>query len=152
MGGMAMEDYNKSSHAIYRCEYHFVWVPKYRYHVLVKEIKPRLKEILVELCNWLDVTIIEGAICSDHVHMYLSVPPKYSPAHVMKILKGKSAEYLRRDFSELGKKYWGLHIWARGYFVSTVGIDSATIQKYVKEQLEDQMREEQLGLWRDDSE
>ena len=147
-----MEDYNKSSHAIYRCEYHFVWVPKYRYHVLVKEIKPRLKEILVELCNWLDITIIEGAICSDHVHMYLSVPPRYSPAHVMKMLKGKSAEYLRRDFLELGKKYWGLHIWARGYFVSTVGIDSATIQKYVKEQVEAQMREEQLGLWRDDSE
>jgi putative transposase len=147
-----VEEYNKSSHAIYRCEYHFVWVPKYRYHVLVKEIKPRLKELLVELCNWLDVTIIEGAICSDHVHMYLSVPTEYSPAHVMKILKGKSAEYLRRDFSELGKKYWGLHIWVRGYFVSTVGIDSATIQKYVKEQLEDQMREEQLGLWRDDSE
>ena len=147
-----MEEYNKSSHAIYRCEYHFVWVPKYRYHLLVKEIKPRLKELLSELCNWLDVTIIEGAICSDHVHMYLSVPPKYSPAHVMKILKGKSAEYLRRDFPELAKKYWGLHIWARGYFVSTVGIDSATIQKYVKEQVDSQMREEQLALWRDDSE
>ena len=147
-----MDAYNKSSHAIYRCEYHFVWVPKYRYHVLVKEIKPRLKELLSELCNWLDVTIIEGAICSDHVHMYLSVPPKYSPAHVMKILKGKSAEYLRRDFPELAKKYWGLHIWARGYFVSTVGIDSATIQKYVKEQVDSQMREEQLALWRDDSE
>ena len=147
-----MEEYNKSSHAIYRCEYHFVWVPKYRYHVLVKEIKPRLKELLSELCNWLDVSIIEGAICSDHVHMYLSVPPKYSPAHVMKILKGKSAEYLRRDFPELAKKYWGLHIWARGYFVSTVGIDSATIQKYVKEQVDSQMREEQLALWRDDSE
>ena len=147
-----MEDYNKSSHASYRCEYHFVWVPKYRYHVLVKEIKPRLKEVLVELCNWLDIMIIEGAVCSDHVHMYLSVPPKYSPAHVMKILKGKRAEYLRRDFPEMGKKYWGLHIWARGYFVSTVGIDSATIQKYVKEQVEDPMREEQLGLWRDDSE
>ena len=147
-----MEEYNKSSHAIYRCEYHFIWVPKYRYHVLVKEIKPRLKELLVELCNWLDITIIEGAICSDHVHMYLSVPPKYSPAHVMKILKGKSAEYLRRDFPELGKKYWGLHIWARGYFVSTVGIDSATIQRYVKDQVEDQMRQEQLSLWRDDSE
>ncbi len=129
-----------------------MWVPKYRYHVLVQDIKPRLKEILVELCNWLDITIIEGAICSDHVHMYLSVPPKYSPAHVMKILKGKSAEYLRRDFPELGKKYWGLHIWARGYFVSTVGIDSATIQNYVKEQVESQMREEQLALWRDDSE
>ena len=68
-----MEAYNRSSHAVYRCEYHFVWVPEYRYDVLVREVKPRLKEILVELCNWLDITIIEGAICSDHVHMHLSV-------------------------------------------------------------------------------
>jgi hypothetical protein len=78
-----MEGYRKSSHAVYRCEYHFVWIPKYRYQVLVKEVKSRLKEILIELCEWLDVDIIEGAIASDHVHMYVSVPPKYSPSHVM---------------------------------------------------------------------
>ena len=83
-----MDGYQKSSHAIYRCEYHFVWVPKYRYQVLVQEVKSRLKEILVELCEWLDVNIIEGAIASDHVHMYLSVPPKHSPASIMQILKG----------------------------------------------------------------
>ncbi|MDD3249779.1 MAG: IS200/IS605 family transposase [Smithellaceae bacterium] len=147
-----MEGYNRSSHAKYRCEYHFVWVPKYRYHVLVQEIKPRLRAILTELCEWLDITIIEGAICSDHVHMYLSVSPKYSPSQVMKILKGKSAERLRDEFPELGKKYWGMHIWARGYFVSTVGINSAVIQHYVKEQAEEQIREEQLRLWKDDSE
>ena len=97
-----MEGYNRSSHAVYRCEYHFVWVPKYRYHVLVKDVKPRLKEILVELCNWRDITIIEGAICSDHVHMYLSVPPKYSPAEVMKLLKGKSAA-LRHQQDDYGR-------------------------------------------------
>ena len=147
-----MEGYRKSSHAVYRCEYHFVWIPKYRYQVLVKEIKPRLKEILVELCDWLDIDIIEGAIVSDHIHMYLSVPPKYSPSHVMKLLKGKSAEYLRRDFPELRKKYWGLHIWARGYFVSTVGIDRDVIRRYVKEQQDNQIREEQLRLWKDSSE
>lgn len=147
-----MEDYDKSSHAVYRCEYHFVWVPKYRYHVLVKDLKPRLREILMELCNWLDIRVIEGAICSDHIHMYLSVPPKYSPLHIMKILKGKSAEMLRKEFPELGKKYWGVHIWSRGYFVSTVGIDSEIIRKYVKEQVEDQIRQEQLSLWKDDSE
>ena len=135
-----MEGYSRSSHA------------KYRYHVLVKEIRPRLREVLTELCEWLDITIIEGAICSDHVHMYLSVPPKYSPSHVMKILKGKSAERLRDGFPELGKKYWGMHIWARGYFVSTVGINSIVIQNYVKEQAEEQIREEQLRLWKDDSE
>ena len=127
-----MEGYSKSSHEIYRCEYHFVWVPKYRYHILIKEVKPRLKEILVGLCDWLDILIIEGAICSDHVHMYLSVPPKHSPSYVMKILKGKSAERLRKEFPELKKKYWGMHLWARGYFVSTVGIDSEIIKQYVK--------------------
>jgi len=86
-----MEGDQKSSHAIYRCEYHFVWIPKYRYQVLVDEIKTRLKEILMELCAWLDITIIEGVISSDHIHMYISVPPKYSPSQVMKVLKGKSA-------------------------------------------------------------
>ncbi|HYA40696.1 MAG TPA: IS200/IS605 family transposase, partial [Syntrophobacteraceae bacterium] len=116
---------------------------------LVKEVKPRLKEILVELCNWLDITIIEGAICSDHVHMYLSVPPKLAPSHVMKMLKGKSAERLREEFPDLRKRYWGMHMWARGYFVSTVGIDSEVIKKYVKEQQDSEMRAEQLHIWRD---
>ena len=147
-----MEGYRKSSHATYRCEYHFVWIPKYRYQVLVKEIKSRLQEILAELCEWLDIDILEAAIASEHVHMYLSVPPKYAPAHVMKVLKGKSSEYLRRDFPELSKKFWGLHIWARGYFVSTVGIDREVIKRYVKAQQEEQIREDQLRLWKDSSE
>jgi putative transposase len=147
-----MEGYNKSSHAVYRCEYHFVWVPKYRYQVLIKDVKSRLKDILEELCNWLDITIIEGAICSDHVHMYLSVPPKYSSSHVMKILKGKSAERLREEFPELRKKYWGMHIWARGYFVSTVGIDRDIIKQYVKNQQNSEIRHEQQWIWRDSGE
>ena len=147
-----MEGYSKSSHAVYRCEYHFVWVPKYRYHILIKEVKPRLKEILVELCNWLDILIIEGAICSDHVHMYMSVPPKYSPSHVMKVLKGKSAERLRKEFPDLSKRYWGLHLWARGYFVSTVGIDSTIIKNYVKNQQEAEFKHEQLRIWKDNGE
>ena len=100
--------------------------------------------------NWLDIAILEGAICSDHVHMYWSVPPKYSPAHIMKILKGKSAERLRKEFPELCKKYWGMHIWARGYFVSTVGINSDVIREYVKNQEDEQVREEQRRLWKDD--
>ena len=147
-----MEGFRISSHAVYRCEYHFVWVPKYRYQVLVNDVKERLKDILTELCEWQDITILEGAICSDHVHMYLSVPPKHSPSQVMKILKGKSAEYLRNEFPELRKKYWGLHIWARGYFVSTVGIDRDVILQYVKNQIETQIREEQLRIWKDGSE
>ena len=91
-----------------------MWVPKYRYRVLIGEVRERLKEILRELCEWQEITIIEGAIKEDHVHMYLSVPPKHSPSHVMKILKGKSAEYLAREFPELAKRYWGMHMWAQG--------------------------------------
>ena len=84
--------------------------------------------------------------------MYLSVPPKYSPAEVMKLLKGKSAERLREEFPELRKRYWGLHIWARGYFVSTVGIDRDVIKQYVRQQQDDEMRGEQLRLWKDNDE
>ena len=141
-----MEGYNKSSHSIYRCEYHFVWVPKYRYAVLINEIKPRLKEILVELCEWLKISIFEGAICPDHVHMYLSVPPKHSPAYVMKILKGKSAESFRKEFPELKKKYWGMHIWARGYFVSTVEINDEVIKQYIEKHRQEE-KQKFLNKW-----
>ena len=147
-----MDGYSRSSHAVYRCEYHFVWVPKYRYQILVEDIKTRLREILVELCEWLDIEIIEGAICSDHIHMYFSVPPKYSPAQVMKILKGKSAARLRKEFPELKKKYWGMHIWARGYFVSTVGTDRDVIKQYVRNQHHSQIQREQLRIWKDSGE
>ena len=144
-----MQDYRKSSHVYYRCEYHFVWIPKYRYQILIEDIRPRLKEILSRLSDWLGLVIIEGAICSDHVHLYASVPPKCSPAHVMKILKGKSAEILRKEFPILRRKYWGLHIWARGYFVSTIGIDKEVIKRYIRNQQEEQIREEQLHIWKD---
>jgi putative transposase len=83
--------------------------------------------------------------------MYVSVPPKHSPVQVMKVLKSKSAEYLRKDFPELRKRYWGMHIWARGYFVSTVGIERDAIKTYVKKQVESQVREEQMRIWKDDS-
>jgi len=119
---------------------------------LLKDIKKRLKDILIELCEWLDIKILEGAVCSDHVHMYVSVPPKYSPSYVMKILKGKSAERLRKEFPDLRKRYWGLHIWARGYFVSTVGVESDVIKRYVRIQQENEIRGEQLRLWKDNDE
>jgi putative transposase len=106
---------------------------------------------LTELCEWFDITIIEGAICSDHIHMYISMPPKHSPAQVMKQLKGKSAEYLCKEFPHLRKRYWGMHIWARGYFVSAVGIDRDVIKAYVKKQVESQVREEQMRIWKDGS-
>ena len=100
-----MERYRKTSHVIYECKYHFVWVPKYRFKVLEGEIWEELKKILERLCNWKEIVLIEGAIQRYHVHLYLSVPPKISPADVMKVLKGKSAEMLMKRFSELRKRY-----------------------------------------------
>ena len=147
--GTTMENYRKSSHATYRCEYHFVWIPKYRYRILLEDIRPRLREILSQLCDWQGITLLEGSICSDHVHMYLSVPPKLSPSQVMKILKGKSAELLSSEFSAIRKKCWGRHVWARGYFVSTVGVNSEVIKKYVRNQEEELVREDQLRIWKD---
>jgi putative transposase len=147
----AMNKFLKTSHVVYRCEYHFVWVPKYWYKVLVGEVRERLRDILTELCEWQEITIIEGAIKDDHIHMYLSVPPKHSPSQVMKILKGKSSEYLAREFPELAKKYWGMHIWARGYCVSTVGLNEEAIREYVRKQQDEEGKEEQRRLWKDNS-
>jgi putative transposase len=84
--------------------------------------------------------------------MYVSVPPKYSASHVMKVLKGKSAEYLRKEFPDLRKRYWGMHLWARGYFVSTVGIDRDVIKAYVKKQIDSQLHEDQMRIWKDSGE
>ncbi len=142
-----MEKYRKSSHAIYQCKYHFVWVPKYRFKVLRGDVKEELKEKLYQLCENMDIEIIQGKILSDHVHIYLSIPPKYSPSEVMKKLKGKSAEHLCKKFPELKKRYWGQHIWARGYFVTTGGVDDQTIQDYIENQQEEERKAEQLRLW-----
>ena len=141
------EYYCKSAHATYRCEYHCVWVPKYRYKILVDDIKSQLRKILMELCEWMEVRIIEGYICKDHVHMYISIPPKHSVSYVMKILKGKSAELLKK---RSGKIKPGVRsIWARGYFVSTVGADREVIKNYVRNQEQDQISEDQMRIWRD---
>jgi len=137
--------YRRSPHSVYEVKYHFVFCPKYRYGVLEGKLKKRLQEMISEVCHMLDIEIVQGRIMEDHVHVCLSVPPKYSPAEVMKRIKGNSSERLLREFPELKKRYWGQHFWARGYFVSTVGADEETIKKYIKEQ---KKTENQLRLWK----
>lgn len=110
-----MKDYQKSSHAVYELKYHFVWITKYRYKILVGEIKEGLKQILAGLCDRYDIGLLEGEIMPEHVHLCLSAPPKYSPSEIMGRLKGKSALEMLRQFPELRKKYYGQHIWGRGY-------------------------------------
>jgi len=107
-------------------------------------LKKRLQEMIGEVCEMMEIEIVKGRVMEDHVHVCLSVPPRYSPAEVMKRIKGNSSERIFREFPELKKRYWGQHFWARGYFVSTVGADEETIKKYIKEQ---KKTANQLKFW-----
>ncbi len=140
-------EYRKTPHTVYELKYHFVWIPKYRYAVLEGELRERLKELINQICDGIGVLVVEGQICRDHIHVCLSVPPKYSPSEVMRRIKGKTSEALFREFPEVKKRYWGQHFWARGYFVSSVGIDEETIKKYIQNQRED-IVENQMKFWK----
>jgi len=144
----AMENrYRRSSHTVYDIKYHFVWIPKYRFRVLEGEIKSRLEVLISQVCEGMEILLIEGRVNIDHVHVCLSVPPKYAPSAVMKAIKGKTSEMLFREFPELRRRYWGQHFWGRGYFVSTVGIDEETIKEYIRNQQEDDTAERQMQFW-----
>ena len=135
-----MSKYKKLSHVIYKCDYHIVWVPKYRFRILKGQIKSLVEEDIKMLCEWKKSEVLELNIQIDHIHLVVSIPPKVSVSDFMGTLKGKLAIKLFKSYPGLKEKpYWGNHFWARGYFVSTVGIDEETIRKYVKYQ-EDQER------------
>jgi putative transposase len=115
--------------------------------VIDGKMKECLKEMIGQICEGMGIQIVEGEICKDHVHLCASVPPKYSVSEVMKRIKGTTSERIFREFPEMKKKYWGQHFWARGYFVSTVGIDEKTIREYIKKQSEERI-ENQMNLWK----
>lgn len=140
-------EYRKTPHTVYELKYHFVWIPKYRYSVLEGVLCERLQVLINQICDSMGILVVEGQLCKDHIHVCLSVPPRYSPSEVMKRIKGKTSETLFREFPEIKKRYWGQHFWARGYFVSSVGIDEETIKKYIQNQRED-MVENQMKLWK----
>lgn len=127
--------YRHGSHTVYACQYHFVFIPKYRKPVLRGEIGTRLRDLVREICKTLDIEIVQGHIRPDHVHVLLNVPPTLSPSRVMNAIKGKSSTRLMRDFRSLNRTFWGRHLWARGYFVATSGnITDEVIAKYIAEQ------------------
>ncbi len=134
-----MKQYNRLSHSIWHCQYHIVFCPKYRYKVLEGKTEVFVRNQLYRLCAQKDqLTVIEINIQPDHVHLILSVPPKYSISDTMGFIKGKLAISLFAHQKELTKKYWGKHLWSRGYCVSTVGLDETKIRQYVKwQQLRD---------------
>ena len=111
------------------------------------EIEIALKWAIKDICDWKEIRILEGAIKEEHIHLYLQIPPKHSISDVLKWLKGKSAERLLSKFPALEKQYWGRHLWARGYFVSTVGITDEIIRQYILKQRDEELREF-AGKWK----
>ena len=130
-----MSRFQKLSHVIWHCQYHIVWVPKYRYKVLTGKIEREVRKTIVVQSERLGCNIVELNLQNDHVHLLIKVPPKIAISKLMGVLKGKSAIRVFAKFPELKKKpYWGNHFWAEGYCVDTVGLDSEMIKKYVKYQ------------------
>ena len=142
-----MNRFRKLSHTIYECKYHIVICPKYRYKIFEGDIAEYTRQKLYQLCREKDlVEILELNIQKDHIHLVLSVPPKYSISSLMGFLKGKISIKLFQRYEKIAKKYWGRHLWSRGYCVSTVGLDEDKIRKYVKRQEKNDRRNEQLEL------
>jgi len=128
-----MNRFKKLSHTIYECKYHVVFCPKYRYRVLRGDISEYCKQQIYNLCVQKDLLeILELTVQEDHVHLVMSIPPKYSVSSVMGYLKGKLALRMFHHYDRLGKQYWGRHLWSRGYCVSTIGLNEDQIRKYVK--------------------
>jgi REP-associated tyrosine transposase len=138
-----MGKYRKLSHVVYKCDYHIVWVPKYRFRILTGQIKTMIEQDIMMLSEWKGCKVDELNVQSDHVHLVISIPPKVSVSTLMGVMKGKLAIKLFRSYPKLKQKpYWGNHFWARGYFVSTVGIDEEVIKRYVKYQEQEERKEE----------
>jgi len=142
-----MKEYHSLNHTVWECKYHIVWIPKCRRKTLYEELRIHLGQMLRHLANQKESTVEEGHLMPDHVHMLISIPPKYSVAQVVGFIKGKSAIHVAREFLGRKKNFTGQSFWARGYFVSTVGRDEETIRKYIKKQVAEDQRIDQLQLF-----
>ena len=126
-------EYRKGSHTVYNIQYHFVWVTKYRYHVLAGEVKLRVRELIRQICQQHDLLIEQGHVSKDHVHILVAAPTHLSASQIMQKIKGRSSCMLQQEFPHLKKRYWGQHIWARGYFCTTVGqVTDQMIRDYIE--------------------
>ena len=126
--------HNSLSHTKWLCKYHIVFTPKYRRKIIYNQYRESIKEIIKSLCKYKGVEIIEGHLMADHVHMLVSIPPKYSVSSIMGYLKGKSALMIFDKHANLKYKFGNRYFWSEGYYVSTVGLNEATIAKYIREQ------------------
>ena len=130
-----MAEYRHSAHAVWDIKYHLVWITKYRYKVLKGEVAERARDLIRQICQAREVVIIRGAVSADHIHMLVSSPAHLAPAKLVQYIKGRSSRRLQEEFPHLRKRYWGQHLWARGYFCATVGaVDEETIKAYIENQ------------------
>jgi putative transposase len=143
-----MDKFESLSHTVWECKYHIVFIPKCRRKVLYGQLRVHLGEVFRKLATQKESRIEEGHLMADHVHMLVSIPPKYAVSQVVGFIKGKSAIHLARVYGERKRNFVGQHFWARGYFVSTVGRDEGVIREYIKKQEKEDERLDQLGLWR----
>ena len=142
-----MSRFRKLSHAIWHCQYHIVWVPKYRYRILRGAVREAVREGVQAICGYAGCEIVELNVQADHVHMIAMVPPKVAISELMGRVKGQSSIKIFKQFRDLREKpYWGNHFWSRGYCVDTVGVDAEMIRKYVRFQEKKERYEEQLKL------
>ena len=143
-----MTVYEQSQHTTLECKYHIVFIPKYRKKVLFGAIRREVGPVLRDLARHRESRVEEGHTMPDHIHMLLSIPPKYSVAQVVGYLKGKSAIHIARTYRGRDKNFTGESFWARGYFVSTVGRDEVKIREYIRNQEKEDVRLDQLKLFR----
>ena len=137
---------NSLAHTKWVCKYHIVFTPKYRRKIIYNQLRKDIMQILKDLCKWKGIEIIEGNMMPDHVHMLVSIPPKYSISQIMGYIKGKSAMMIFERHANLKYKYGNRHFWARGYYVDTVGRNKKQIAEYIRNQLESDQLADQLGL------
>lgn len=139
-------DISSLAHTKWECKCHVVFAPKYRRQIIYGKIKQDIGLMLRKLCAYKEIEILEAEACKDHVHMLLSIPPKYSISQVMGYLKGKSSLMIYEKYANLKYKYGNRHFWCRGYYVSTVGRNKNAIETYIRNQLQEDHAEEQLTI------
>ena len=141
-----MNDIGRLRHSVWECKCHLVWIPKGRRKILYGQLRRELGEVFHELARQEECRIEEGHLLADHVHVLMSIPPKYAVAQVVGFLKGKSAIHMARVFGGRRRNFAGQHFWARGYYVSTVGKDEQAVRKYIQEQEATDRQRDQLQL------
>lgn len=143
-----MNDVSSLTHSRWECKYHVVWIPKYHRKSLYGQLRQYLGQIFKDLARSRESEVLEGHMMVDHVHMLISIPPKYSVAQVIGYIKGKSAIHIARNYLGHRRNFTGQHFWARGYHVSTVGRDEQVVREYIKAQEKEDRRLEQLNLFK----